>query len=108
MKRYIDKLHARSVHEKREFAVHAAAGIIAVVFLVWFSTLGVRFMSEPATTTAGADATSLIAATAAAGAMLEEQVRETYPAADPTDDPDQGGMQTAPAQFLGTPMESSN
>lgn len=77
MRKYIEKLHTRPIHEKREFAVHAAAGVTALVFLVWLSTLGVRMAtSNPQTTLAGSDAANLIAATAAAGTAFQAQMHE--------------------------------
>lgn len=77
MKKYIQKLHAQPPHQKREFAVHAAAVVTAAIFLVWLSTLGVRFLnSDTSTTFAGTDAGNLIAATAAAGAALQGQMQE--------------------------------
>lgn len=84
MKKYIDHLHARPVHEKREVAVHAAAAVTGLIFLVWFSTLSIRFLqdSEP-TTIADTSAASLVAATAAANQAFQTQMQAVQPAAAP-------------------------
>ena len=76
MRRYIEQLHAKEPHQKREFAAHAAAALTGVIFLVWISTLGARLASGGvAPTLAGTDASSLVAATAQAGAAFQNQIQ---------------------------------
>jgi hypothetical protein len=50
MKNYIAHIKTKPPHERRQHAMQLSAGIIAVVFVVWISTIGLRFASTPAQT----------------------------------------------------------
>lgn len=48
MKRYLEHIKSKPPHDRRQHAMQLSAGIVAVVFVVWISTLGIRFSSAPA------------------------------------------------------------
>ena len=88
MKQYIQKLHARPSHEKRRYSMRAAAVAIAIIFLVWIMTLGIRLqgMAGGTASTAG-DTSSLSAMTAAVGSDISEkfgQIQSSFGGAEGT------------------------
>jgi hypothetical protein len=42
MKKYIQRMHAKSTHERRQHAARVATVVTAVVFMGWLATLGFR------------------------------------------------------------------
>jgi hypothetical protein len=56
MKRYLDHIKSKPTHERRQHAMQMSAAILVLVFLVWISTLGLRFAS-PAQTADANDGT---------------------------------------------------
>jgi hypothetical protein len=59
MKKYFDHMRSKSPHERRQHAMQVAGIITALVFVVWVSTLGVRFASTPPQTASNTDASQL-------------------------------------------------
>jgi hypothetical protein len=53
MKRYLEHIKSKPPHERRQHAAQISAGIVAVVFVVWISTIGLRFASTPSQTAGG-------------------------------------------------------
>ena len=47
MKRYLDHMKTKSPHERRQHAMQVSAGVVALVFVAWISTIGLRFSSTP-------------------------------------------------------------
>ena len=47
MKKYLDYIKSKSPHERRQHAMQLSTGIIAVIFVAWISTIGLRFASTP-------------------------------------------------------------
>ena len=43
MKRYLEHIKSKSPHERRTHAMQLSGGIVVVVFIIWLSTLGLRF-----------------------------------------------------------------
>ncbi len=82
MKQYIQKLHAREAHEKRRYSMRAAAVAIAIIFLVWTMTLGIRLQGMAGgTASTASDASSLSAMTAAVGGDISNkfgQIRSSF------------------------------
>ncbi len=58
---YFDHIHSKSTHERRQHATRVAGGIVAVMFLVWVTTLGVRLASPTTSEVAGSDNQSQLA-----------------------------------------------
>jgi len=50
MKNYLAHIKSKSPHDRRQHAAQLSAGIVAVVFVVWISTIGLRFASTPSQT----------------------------------------------------------
>lgn len=73
----------KTPHERRQHALQVAAVAVALVFVVWITTLGVRFASTPPQT-ASTDDPSQLAAVAAADAQANGQA--TLIVASSTDD----------------------
>jgi hypothetical protein len=47
MKRYIQHIKSKPPHDRRQHAMQLSAGVVAIVFVVWISTIGIRFASSP-------------------------------------------------------------
>lgn len=47
MKNYLTHIKSKSTHDRRQHAAQLSAGIVAVVFVVWISTIGIRFATNP-------------------------------------------------------------
>lgn len=47
MKKYFDHMQTKTPHERRQHALKIASGVVALAFIVWISTLGLRFASTP-------------------------------------------------------------
>ena len=55
MKRYLEHIKAKPPHERRQHAMQLSAGIMVLVFLVWISTIGLRFATTAQTQDSGTD-----------------------------------------------------
>lgn len=54
-RKYLQHMHRKSTHERRQHAMQVAGVATALVFAVWVTTLGVRLSSDtPVATTEGA------------------------------------------------------
>ena len=49
MKKYLEHIKSKSPHDRRQHAAQLSAGIVAVVFVVWISTIGLRFATPSQT-----------------------------------------------------------
>lgn len=49
MKRYLEHIKSKPPHERRQHAMQISAGIMALVFVAWISTIGLRFATAPQT-----------------------------------------------------------
>lgn len=72
MRRYLENLHAREPHEKRRFSLRAAGVITLGVFLVWFSTLGLRIANLSNADTNSASGSDMLAAVGAVGQEVQQ------------------------------------
>ncbi len=50
MRKYLAHIKSKSPHDRRQHAAQLSAGIVAIVFVVWISTIGLRFASTPSDT----------------------------------------------------------
>jgi hypothetical protein len=66
MKKYFNHIKSKSPHERRQHAMQIAGILTALMFVVWVSTLGVRFASTPPQTADSGDASQLANVAAAA------------------------------------------
>jgi hypothetical protein len=48
IKKYLNHIHSKPPHERRQHAMQLAAGVTALALIVWVTTLGVRFALTPA------------------------------------------------------------
>lgn len=80
MKSYLEHISSKSTHERRTHAMQLSAAILVVVFLVWISTLSLRFASIPPQT-AGQSApqtASLIEAQSGNATLLVSTTTDSY------------------------------
>lgn len=47
MKNYFTYIKSKTPHEKRQHSMQIAGGVTALAFVIWISTLGLRFASTP-------------------------------------------------------------
>ena len=66
MKNYFTHMSTKSAHERRTHAMQVAGIVTALVFVVWISTLGIRFASTTPPQTADSDTASQLANVASA------------------------------------------
>ena len=45
MNRYLAHIQSKTPHDRRQHAMQLSAAIVAAVFVVWISTIGLRFAS---------------------------------------------------------------
>lgn len=48
MKKYLENIQNKTAHERRGHAMQWATGLTALAVVVWVSTLGLRFATQPA------------------------------------------------------------
>ncbi|MDE2213372.1 MAG: hypothetical protein KGJ34_02470 [Patescibacteria group bacterium] len=73
MRTYLTNLHARPAHEKRRFSMRVAAVLTIAIFIIWLSTLSIRLAGDISSGSSNNTASSLVAATAAAGSQIQSQ-----------------------------------
>ena len=65
MNRYLEHLHRKPTHERRQHAMQVAGVLTALVFVGWVTTLGMRLGGTDTAQVAGTDASTGSAQTAA-------------------------------------------
>jgi|GEM_PF-1251958 hypothetical protein len=68
MKNYFTHMMSKTPHERRRHAMQVAGLATCLVFLVWITTLGMRFASTPPQTASTDDPSQLAAVAASAAA----------------------------------------
>jgi hypothetical protein len=48
MRNYLTHIKSKPPHERRQHAMQVSALVVAAVFVVWISTIGLRFATPPA------------------------------------------------------------
>ncbi len=48
-KRYLQHVHSRTPHERRQHAIQIACVVMALIALIWITTLGIRLNSQSGT-----------------------------------------------------------
>ena len=48
MSKYLEHIRSKDPHDRRQHAMQLSSGILAIVFLVWITTIGWRFSQIPA------------------------------------------------------------
>ena len=69
MKNYFTHLMSKTPHERRRHSMQVAGLVTCLVFLVWITTLGVRFAGTPPQTATTDDPSQLAAVAASAAAQ---------------------------------------
>jgi hypothetical protein len=47
IKKYLNHVYSKDTHERRRHAMQLATGLTSVAFIVWVTTLGLRFALTP-------------------------------------------------------------
>ena len=55
MKKYLEHIKSKPPHERRQHAMQLSAGVMALVFVVWVSTIGLRFATGTQTAGGGTE-----------------------------------------------------